>query len=204
LSKINEARERGKYVHFKTTRLITERTAKNRLYNEKWRLCALFKKDYTDFFELCKVLDEFHDDSNNDCDCNECMSQVSEKPVMEIEKEETKFTFIPKLSRYYDNTVKNVVAVNFDISYSKDHSHCLTFCPPVTEKVAVKTVEAFLSRPMTKEFFDLVEDGLFNKPTWEKAQQYLSCYGDCLGFRRFINEINSCPHNEYIVLNLVC
>ena len=69
-----------------------------------------------------------------------------------------KFKYIHS-SFHPDGKNAYVTRINFFVGQYHDQEDHLDFPKPVTEKVAVYTVEAYLSTPLTKEFFERGFDG---------------------------------------------
>jgi len=90
------------------------------------------------------------------------------------------FSYINSLNRLYKTTPKNINSVTFDVSRYGAHNAVIDFAEPVSEKIAITAAEAYLTRPMTQEQFDLVRDDVF--PGTEGLQFFV----DGLGNAKFL------------------
>lgn len=84
----------------------------------------------------------------------------------------------------YPNVEKNISSVVFDISRYGEHRETIKFKENVTIKYAVEEVEKYLSEPVTEEYFERVEDDLFDSDMdWEGLTR-----GDLLTDARYLEE----------------
>ena len=114
------------------------------------------------------------------------------------EPEEGKFVYTNSLlvknengeyvEREYDDTVKNVKSVTFNISRYAKYSMTIRFDyqKPMTEKGTIEYVEEFLSKPLTEDWFNMVRDDTFHEFTWEEAKEQFVCRGDVLTDAKFL------------------
>lgn len=107
-----------------------------------------------------------------------------------IEQPENEFRYANCLNREYSLTPSNISKVRFDISRYGKFEDSLEFSPPVSEKVAIEAVEAYLSRPLTKDYFEKIKGDMFhdNLP-WDEAKEDYKCRGDCLTDCKFLEAI---------------
>ena len=77
-----------------------------------------------------------------------------------------------------DNKSKLVEKITFDISRYRKYTHTIEFSEPVTKSYAVKQVEAWLSVPVSQEYFDLVGDDC--DWNWDEIKED-TVRGDLLG-----------------------
>ena len=52
------------------------------------------------------------------------------------------------------------------------HQHRIDFPLPTTEKLAIEAAQAFLSQPLTQEWWDTIRLDTFHEYTWEQAQAH--------------------------------
>lgn len=92
--------------------------------------------------------------------------------------------------REYENTLKTVKSVTFAISRYDKYEMTIRFDyqNPKTEKETIEYVEAFLSQPLTEEWFNMVRDDTFHQYSWEEAKEYFKCRGDVLGDAKFLED----------------
>ena len=112
-------------------------------------------------------------------------------PSSKIEQEGFKYQ-IPGLDDddedrddYFDDVTANVKRVKFDISPCGEHTHTIKFSKPVTQKAAMLAAEKFLSKPLTQEWYEMVQSDDLDDP-WEKAQTEYKCRGDLLSDKVWI------------------
>lgn len=84
------------------------------------------------------------------------LSQATRPPVAST------FVYTNCLDREYDDYVKNVEIVKFDISRYGKYEQTIAFGTPVSEKKAIETVESHLSQPLTQEYFEKIKDDIFH------------------------------------------
>lgn len=90
------------------------------------------------------------------------------------------FKYDNSLGKKYDNEIENVKSVTFDISRFTGLTHTIKFKKPVTLKKAIKEAEAFLSKPLTRYWFNKIKKGdTFYLKEWKNYKD--DCRGDLLG-----------------------
>jgi hypothetical protein len=107
-------------------------------------------------------------------------------PADSVESTKGAFTYVNSLGHPYDDQELTVTSVTFYISRYATYDHTIAFDAPVTEAVAIEAVEAYLSEPITEEFYQQIKDDLFHQYEWKEAQKYFECRGDCLTDCRFL------------------
>lgn len=92
------------------------------------------------------------------------------------------FSYINDLDKKYDNTIENIKSVTFDISRFSGLKHTIKFKTPTTMKKAIQVVQEYLSKPLTKYWFNKIQkSGDFNLKD-EKWNAYKNgCRGELLG-----------------------
>lgn len=102
-----------------------------------------------------------------------------------------KFNYVLEIDeKEYNDKKKNVESVAFDISRYGALYHVINFKKPVTVKKAIKEAEKFLSKPLTKYWFDKIMKA---EPKWKLSWDVYkddSCRGDLLGGKTFLEEAN--------------
>ncbi len=99
---------------------------------------------------------------------------------------EVGFRYVNCLGREYDDTAARVGSLSFEVSrYGK---FCIThaFDNPVTEKRAVEAAEAYLSQPLTEDYYARIRHDTFHQMPWEEAKDAFACRGACLTDARFL------------------
>lgn len=111
-------------------------------------------------------------------------------PKSAVEQPKDGFQYANYLDREYSTTSCNVNLVKFEISRYGKFEESLTFDSPVSEKTAIEAVEAYLSEPLTKLYFENIKEDMFhNDLPWEEAKEYYQCRGDCLTDARFLERV---------------
>jgi len=96
------------------------------------------------------------------------------------------WTFDNCLNVEYENTDKSIHGALFDISRYGKYNKTMYFDENVTQYEAIKTIEIWLSKPLTEKYYDKICDDTFHKHSWEKTKEYYKCRGDCLSDARFL------------------
>lgn len=103
------------------------------------------------------------------------------------------FRFIT--SNNYDNVTRYIKSIRFDISRYGVHSFVIDFLDEdKTELEAVQAAEEFLSRELTREFFELVKDDVFS----ESFNDY-KIIGDLLGDGAFYEGLTKESEGKYYI-----
>lgn len=107
---------------------------------------------------------------------------------------------------YHQSTdEKYIISITFDISRYGKHTKMLSFSEHLSEEEAIIKVESYLSEPITKAYFNLVRDDLFDDDlTFETLNEKgYKCRGDLLTDAKFLEGIRllsrSFPEDVYIV-----
>lgn len=97
---------------------------------------------------------------------------------------EGEHTFFPR----YDTVKKCVRSVTFDLSRYGEVSQNIRFVEKlVTEDYAIATAEAFLSKPLTEDYYNLVKEDLFDDALpFEEAVKIYNCRAACLTDATFL------------------
>jgi len=95
-------------------------------------------------------------------------------------EEEDKFIYMNCLNREYEDTKAIVRSVTFNISQFRKYTHEIAFPEPVTEKRAIEAVEAYLSQPLTKHYYERIKDDTFDEPEWDEVKEFFLCRGEAL------------------------
>jgi hypothetical protein len=90
------------------------------------------------------------------------------------------FKYTNSLDRAYNDAVPNVRSVTFDISRYGAFTHTLTFAEAVSEAHAIRAVEAYLSGPLTEEYYNKIREDTFDELLWGEAKEAFPCRGDTL------------------------
>lgn len=113
------------------------------------------------------------------------------------------FWYINSLSSYneeievggYDDITKNVKSVTFDIGRYGQTKHTIKFKEMVTQNTAIKKIEEFLSKPLTRYWFNKVKKNNDLFPSWDKFESGY-CKGDLLGDCKFIESMSVDKNNN--------
>jgi len=128
--------------------------------------------------------------------------QVSGRPRLEAVKPvhvPTSFRYTNSLGREnedgtpmdYDDAEKYIRNIAFNISRYGDHVEIISFKEPVTEKTAIEAAEAFLSKPVTEEYYEMVKEDLCDSETpWEQAKHQYANRGALLTDCRFLESLD--------------
>jgi hypothetical protein len=104
----------------------------------------------------------------------------------------------------YENTRHYIRAVTFDISRYGKYEHTLKFLFPLTIKGAIEKAEEYLSQPLTKEYYQKIQDDLFhNEYDYETSIKWYNNRGDCLTDAIYLECINQ-PNPNGFHINLWC
>lgn len=106
-----------------------------------------------------------------------------------IETETSRFKYINSIEREYNDVNRNVKSVTFSISRYSKYLMTIRFDfrePLKTEKETIEYVEDFLSKPLTEEWYQMVQDDTFHQYNWSEAQKLFECRGDILGDAKFL------------------
>jgi hypothetical protein len=102
-------------------------------------------------------------------------------------EEVAQFSYVNLLNAQYEHTYRCVRSVRFDISRFCRHKHTLHFDPPVSEAQAIRAVEAYLSLPMTEDYFAAIRDDLFHDDaSWTDYR----CRGDALTDAKYLERVS--------------
>lgn len=82
-----------------------------------------------------------------------------------------------------------VTQVNFFVGQYDDLEDFINFPKPVTEKEAVHAIEAYLSTPLTKEFFDHGFDGFKDWTQFMSTENRNPIRGDLMGSNIFLEDL---------------
>lgn len=100
------------------------------------------------------------------------------------------FCYTNCLGREYDTTKSCVRAVVFAVSRYAKYEHRIDFDEEeITEAAAIHAVEAYLSEPLTKEYYLRVRDDTFHRMTWNDAKEHFKYRGDVLTDYRFLEGV---------------
>ncbi len=111
-------------------------------------------------------------------------------PAATLPAIEGAFCYTNCLRRAYDTQQRHIRAVEFDISRYGKHSRRIDFEQHVSEADAIHAVEAFLSEPLTQEYYESIKSDTFHRASWEEAQRCFTCRGDALTDARFIEVVD--------------
>jgi hypothetical protein len=112
-------------------------------------------------------------------------------PKSAVTQPENGFRYINSLYREYSTEPLNITSVEFDISRYGEFTESIIFDSPVSEKKAIEIVEAYLSEPLTEEYFNKIKSDMFHDDLpWEDAKQTYHCRGDCLTDARFLEDVD--------------
>lgn len=110
-----------------------------------------------------------------------------------------KFKFNNSLDRDYNNSVKNIKSITFDISRHGKYTKTLVFENEKDEKEAIKEVERYLSKSFDEEYFNTISDDLFGNYTYAKCKETnFFRRGDLIGSSIFIESLDFTDGNVYI------
>ena len=99
-----------------------------------------------------------------------------------------RFVYTNILDCEYDDAKHDIQSVLFNTSRYGKHHHVITFDELVTEKVAIEAVEAYLSEPLTEEYYNKIKEDTFHQIPWEEAKKEFRCRGATLTNSRFIED----------------
>ena len=105
------------------------------------------------------------------------------------EPEEGKFVYTNCLDRPYNDDEQKVKSVSFKISRYGKFTKTIKFSPKATEKEAIMAVEIFLSKPLTKQYYEKIKNDTFHEHEWKEAKKYFNCRGDCLTDAKFLEVV---------------
>jgi hypothetical protein len=97
------------------------------------------------------------------------------------------FQYENKLDREYETSKCVVKSVEFPLGLYAKCTTRLDFENFVTEKEAIKSVEHYLSQPLTKRYYDLIRHDLFSADGWEVNQWDCAYRGDVLRHKQVIS-----------------
>jgi hypothetical protein len=100
------------------------------------------------------------------------------------------FCYTNCLGREYDTTQSCVRAVVFAVSRYDKYEHRIVFDEEVTEAAAIHAVEAYLSKPLTKKYYNRVRDDTFHQMEWNDAKEHFEYRGDVLTDCRFLEAVS--------------
>lgn len=100
--------------------------------------------------------------------------------------EDGKFVYTNCTGKPYDDNIKVVSSVTFDISRFGKHQRVYRFRPLVTVAHAIRAAEKYLSQQMTEDYFDEIKDDIFNRES--KWTDYV-CRGDALTDAKFLEKL---------------
>lgn len=103
--------------------------------------------------------------------------------------ESDKFVFTNSLDRSYDDSGKIIKSVSFDISRYGQFEETLTFHELVTEAVAIREAEKYLSKPITEKYYNNIREDLLDNLAWAEVKKLYHCRGDCLGDNKFLETV---------------
>ena len=93
------------------------------------------------------------------------------------------------LDRKYLDVDHNINKAIFDISRYGKYQHSINFDSPVTEKIAIKAVEKYLSKPLTEEYYNTIKDDMFHSMLlYDEAKENYKCRGKCLTDCKFLED----------------
>jgi hypothetical protein len=96
----------------------------------------------------------------------------------------------------------NVVSVKFNASRYGRFAHTLWFDKQVSEILAIQKAEEYLSKPLTKEYYNIVKDDLFHDAMeWNEAKHYYQCRGSLLSDAIYLERIIDKNNNGNIYLS---
>lgn len=101
------------------------------------------------------------------------------------DKNVSKFRYVDCYDHSLDDQVC-VRSVEFNISRHGKYTHVIAFPKFVTVKVAIKAVEAYLSEPLTRNYYESIKDDTFHEMEWEDAIKYFHCRGHALTDTKFL------------------
>jgi len=107
------------------------------------------------------------------------------------------FNYIMSLKSF--DFSRDVVEVIFDISRYGRHTHRM-FISNCNDLEAIHIVEDYLSEPMTREYFDAIQDDLFPGTSFQEFR----VRGDALGDCRFLEQIKSTSLGDGRRIKLIC
>ena len=128
---------------------------------------------------------------------------IKEVPVFEkLTVKKRAFKYRNSLGRRYNKTDAKYLAVSFNTSRYGKYSAGLAWKTPVSEDVAIRRAEEYLSTPIDEAYYNKIKDDLFHNPVeWKEAKQNYKCRGDCLTDAKFL-EIAEVKGTTQ--LNLLC
>lgn len=104
-------------------------------------------------------------------------------------------------SNGFNSDIRYIKCIFFDISRYGKHNYIIKCRSPKTEIEAIKEVEKFLSEPITKSYFDNLEDDLFGDLNFENLEENgITCKGDLLVDCIFLESIKSLKNNHSSVI----
>ena len=106
-----------------------------------------------------------------------------------LEEDDKTFSYENCLDRNYDIKEKKIKKITFAVGRYGKHTHTITFVEKFTEEEAIEHVEAFLSKPLTDDYFNLLGDDFFASDI-ERARKNCRIRGDCLGDAFFLEIID--------------
>ncbi len=104
---------------------------------------------------------------------------------------DTEFTYINCLDREYNNQDAKISSVIFNISRYGEFRHTIDFAPQrVTESVAIRAVEVYLSQPLDESYYTPLQHDTFHRHAWQNAKLHFTCRGDVLGDSRYLEAVS--------------
>jgi len=101
----------------------------------------------------------------------------------------TGFQYDNCLDREYCDKKHIVNNITFFISRYREYSKTITFKTPVTEKHAILAAEQYLSKPLTKKYYERIKEDTFHGQSWEDVKEIFTSRGDCLTSAVFLEEV---------------
>ena len=105
---------------------------------------------------------------------------------------------LPEDTKLEDEKEENVESVIFDIGYYGRHKWNLKVSREdgrwVSHLEAIRAVEQWFSKPMTKEYFEMILDdttyeGHSEDSKFENVKKFLKCRDDILGDKKYLSSI---------------
>jgi hypothetical protein len=111
-----------------------------------------------------------------------------------------KFQFENSLGRPYDDVTSNIAAVTFDISRYGKYRHTIPFPRDTTEEEAVRAAERFLSQPLTRDYYEAIQDDTFHQYLWEVARHGFTSRGDALTDAKYLEQLVLDPQTGELMI----